>query len=90
MPAAAAGRVFALRTGFAFIDFLYSLDGMIAPYLLVHFTRFDQYAPDILPFAMFSACLAWKLARLAVSAFDSFSRLGDPATPCWPNRIVFT
>jgi len=55
-----------------------------------HFTRSLQYAADILPFAIFWACLALKDARLALLPDDSPSFAGEPETPCWPKRIVLT
>lgn len=47
-----------------------------------HFSLFAQYAADILPLAMFDACLALNDARLALSDSDSPSLLGEPETPC--------
>ena len=55
-----------------------------------HFTLFAQNAGDILPRAMLLACLALKLARLALAASDSPLRAGLPLTPCWPNLISLT
>ena len=54
-----------------------------------HFSLSDQNAADILPFAMFFACLALKDLRLFFVAWLS-PFLGAPAVeaPCCPNRIV--
>ena len=54
-----------------------------------HLVFADQYAPDILPRAMFLACRFMKLARRAFCALV----LGfepAPCTPCWPNLIILT
>jgi hypothetical protein len=47
-----------------------------------HFSLFAQKAALILPLAMFLACLALKLLRLALLAIDSPSLAGLPLTPC--------
>jgi hypothetical protein len=56
-----------------------------------HLTLSAQYAAEPLPFAIFFACLALKLARFFFILSDSPS-LGLPAVsaPCSPNLIIFS
>lgn len=64
---------------------------MIAPIgPIVHFVFAAHHAALIFPLAMFFACLALKDARRFLAASLSPFFGGEPLTPCWPKRIVFT
>lgn len=56
-----------------------------------HLALSDHHAALIFPLAMFFACLALKLLRFSVMAFDS-PALGLPAVlaPCSPKRMTFS